>query len=295
MKSKKPSLKLKLICLPFFILPRPLKKASSYFWSILWFYVIRLRIDETKERVKKVFPNKSNQEVNKIVFDSIYNLILTFFELSYRAFDKKYIYRYTKVVNLDYLINSLNGERPVFLFTGHLANGEIILSRVCYDGVELNLIAKRVKNALLDALLFEAREVSGLVHIPPKNALKEIINCMKKKSPLVFLHDQYMGPPKGVKTNFLGLPVYTNPSLAKFALKNNALVIPVNLYRENGNTVVEFDKELPLEKKYDRLEDNVVHMTQIYNDWLSKKVMTRPGEWMWVHRRFKEPRLPLPR
>lgn len=292
MRTHQPSLKLKLICLPFFILPRPLKLAASYFWAFIWFYVIRLRINETRERVKSVFPEKSKKEVNKIVFDSIYNLILTFFELSYRAFDKKYIYRYTKVKNIDHLKKSLSGDRPVFLFTGHLANGEIILSRVCYEGMELNLIAKRVKNAFLDAMLFEAREVSGLVHIPPKNALKEIIKCMKKKSPLVFLHDQYMGPPRGVKTTFLGLPVYTNPSVAKFALKNNAMVIPVNLFRENGNTVVEFENEIPLEERYNSFEENVVHMTQVYNDWLSEKVMERPGEWMWVHRRFKQPESP---
>jgi KDO2-lipid IV(A) lauroyltransferase len=255
----------------------------------LWFYVIRFRIKETKARVKRALPNKTDKEVNQIAFDSIYNLILTFFELSYRAFDKRHIYKYTEVKNIDFLKKCLEGDRPVFLFTGHLANGEIILSRVCYEGVELHLIAKRVKNLFLDSLLFEAREVSGLKHIPPKNALSEIIECMRKKAPLVFLHDQYMRPPKGVKTTFLDLPVFTNPSVAKFALKNNAMVLPVNLYRENSKTVVEFEEEIPLEKNHESFEENVVHMTQVYNDWLSEKVKKRPSEWMWVHRRFKVP------
>ena len=289
MDRRKASLKLKLICFPFFILPRPLKKAVAFFWTTIWFLVIRFRVEETRERVRRALPDKTEKEVNYIAFYSLYNLILTFFELSYRAFGKKHIYKYTKVKNIEYLKESIKGDRPVFLFTGHLANGEVILSRVCYEGVPLHLIAKRVRNAFLDAIVFEAREVSGLVHIPPKNALSEIMGCIKKKAPLVFLHDQYMRPPKGVETTFMGLPVFTNPSVAKFALKNNAMVIPVNLYRENSNTVVEFEPEIPLEKKFPDFEDNVVHMTQIFNDWLTDKVTKRPDEWMWIHRRFKNP------
>ena len=291
MNRKKPSFKLKLICFPFFILPRPFKKVASYFWSFLWFYIVRFRVKEIIDRIQKAFPEKSEKEVSKIAFDSIYNLILTFFELSYRAYNKRHIYRHTEVKNIEFLKECLKGDRPVFLFTGHLANGEIILSRVCYEDVELHLIAKRVKNLFLDALVFEAREVSGLVHIPPKNSLSEIMECIKKKAPLVFLHDQYMRPPKGVKTTFLDLPVYTNPAVAKFALKNNAMVLPVNLYREKEKVVVDFEQEIPLDKKYETFQENVVHMTQIYNDWLSEKVRARPGEWMWIHRRFKNPDL----
>ena len=288
MKTKKPSLKFKLISFPIFILPRPLKKMLFYFWAFVWFYIIRIRVDETKDRVRKALPDKNEKEVSKIAFESIYNSINVFFELAYRAYDKKYIYKYTKVKNFNYLKEALSGDRPVFLFTGHFCNTEMILSRLCYDGVELHLIAKRVKNLFLDALLFESREISGLVHIPPKGALKEIIGCINKKSPLFFLHDQYMGPPKGVKTTFLNLPVYTNPSMAQLALRSNALAIPLKIYKENSKTVVEFEKEIPLERKYDSIKENIIHMTQVYNDWLSKKVQKRPGEWMWVHRRFKK-------
>jgi len=290
MERKKPSLKLKLICLPFFILPRPLKKAVAYFWTLIWVYVARFRIGETSSRVKRAFPEKNQKEVNKIVFDSIYNLVLTFFELSYRAFDKKHLIKHTEVKNLEYLKECLKGERPVYLFTGHLANGEIILSRICFEDIPLHLIAKRVRSAFFDAIVFEAREVSGLVHIPPKNSLSEIVACMKKKAPLVFLHDQYMRPPKGIATTFLDLPVFTNPAVAKFALKNDALVLPVNLYRDKGKVVVDFEKEIPLEKKFDDFNSNVTYMTQKYNDWLSSKVKKRPGEWMWIHRRFKYPK-----
>ena len=287
MKTKKPSLKLKLIFFPFFILPRPLKKTISYFWACVLIYVVRYRISEIRNRIRKAFPNKSKKEVNRIAFTSMYNLVLTLFELSYRVFGKKYVYKYTKVKNLDYLKECLNGNRPVFLLGGHLSNFEIVLSRLSYDIIKSCLISKRIKNSFLDAILFESREISGLVHIPPKNALSDIRRCLKEKTPIFFAQDQHTNPPIGLETTFLGLPVYTNSSLAKLALRNNALVIPSNIYREGNCVVLEIEKEIPFDKKFTTLKENITHMTQVYNDWLSEKVTARPYEWMWTHRRFK--------
>jgi len=289
-KKNKPRLIHKLILFPFFILPRPVKKFVAYCWTCFWFYILRLRVKETTEQVQKVFPLKSKKEASKIVFDSFYNLILVIFEYSYLAFNKKHLFRHTDVRNLDLLNKALSKDRPVFLFTGHLANGEAILSRVCYEGYPLHLIAKRVGNSFLNSFLFDLREVAGLVHIPPTQALTEIIAAMKKKAPLVFLHDQFRSPPKGVASTFLGLPTYTNSSLASFALKNNALVLPVNMFREDERTVVSFEEEIPFEKKYKTDKENIAHMTQIYNDWLETKISKRPGEWMWIHRRWKKVR-----
>ena len=289
MKTKKPSLKLKLIFFPLFILPRPLKKAVSYLWTCILMCTVKHEVSETKNRIRKAFPNKSEKEVNRIAFASIYNLILTLFELSYRVFGKKYIYKYTKVKNFDYLKECLNENRPVFLLSGHLSNFEIALSRLSYDIIKSCLIAKRIKNSFLDAILFESREISGLVHIPPKNALSDIRRCLKEKAPIFFAQDQHTNPPIGLKTTFLDLPAYTNSSLAKLALRNNALVIPFNIYREDNCIVIEIEKEIPFEKKFTTLKENVAHMTQVYNDWLSEKVTAKPCEWMWIYRRFKNP------
>lgn len=288
MERKKVSLRTKLVVLPLFILPRFVKTGLVYFWTCFWFYVLRLRVKQTTDQVQKVFPKISRRQAKKIVFDSYYNLLLVFFEYSYMAFGEKYIRRYTKVKRRDLLDKALSSGKPVFLLAGHLANGEIIISRACYEGYPLHLIAKRVGNVFLDSVLFELREAAGLTHIPPKKALNDILGAIEKKAPVVFLHDQFAHPPRGVKGTFLGLETHTNTAVAKFALKNNAYVVPVNLYRENGSTVVEFEEEIPLEKPHTDEEANISHMTQVYNDWLQEKIFANPGEWMWIHRRWKK-------
>ena len=287
MSAKKASFTVKLILFPLFIIPRPFKKLKSYLLTLFWFYVLRLRVNETVARVKMVFPEKSDKEVKKIAFDSFYNLILVLFEYSYLPFSKNKIYKYTEVEGYEFLDEALKGDRPVFIFAGHLANGEILLSRMCYDNKKVRLIAKRVGNGFIDKALFEIREICGLKHIPPKNALKDISETVKDKAPIIFLHDQYKGPPKGVETTFLGVPTYTNPSVALFASKYDAVVIPAVMFRKNSKSVLKLEAPIPFEKKFATNTENCAHMTQVYNDWLSEKIKQRPGDWMWIHRRWK--------
>jgi KDO2-lipid IV(A) lauroyltransferase len=293
--DKKPaeaSFKLKAFSFVFYIWPRPLKKVFAYFWTSFLYFVIKYRVAETKERVSKVFPEASKDRVNSIVFKSFYNLLLSIFELSYRVIDPKRLYKYTEVKNIDYIKEALNSNRPVFILGGHLANFENCIFLLGLEGLKPHLIAKRMRSPIADALTFEARELSGLVHIPPRKALEKILECINNKGSLLFPHDQYIKPPRGVKTKFLGLTAYTNSGLAKFAIKNKAMVIPINFYRDykTDKLVVDVEQEIPLDLKYESEEENIVHMTQLYNDWLSKKIKEHPEDWMWIHRRFKTPR-----
>ncbi len=287
-----PSFKLKALSFLFYIWPRPFKKIFAYLWTCLWYFVVRFRVSETKKRVSEVFPHATKRDVNKIVFKSIYNLMLSFFELSYRVFNPKRLYKYAEIKNMSYIKEALKSNRPVFILGGHLANCENGLFLFGLEGIKPHLIAKRMRNPVVDALVFEARELSGLVHIPPNSALDKILECIENNGSLVFPHDQYIKPPRGVKTKFLGLTAYTNSGLAKFAIKNNAMVIPVNFYRDYkaDKVVIDVEKEIPLDLPHANEVENIIHMTQLYNDWLSKKIMEHPGDWMWVHRRFKTPR-----
>ncbi len=279
----------KLILGLFYIWPRPIKKIFAYLLSLFWFYILRLRVKLAKNQISRVFPDLSSKEVSKIAFKSFYNLIMIIFEYSYFPFSKKNIIKYTKLKNREVFEQVLKDGKPLFFMTGHLANGELILFRMCLEGVKLNLIGKRVGVKFIDSLLFEIRELSGLKHIPPKNGAHGIMEAAEKKEPVVFVHDQFRHPPRGLKTTFLGLETYTNSALAFFALKAGAEVVPVDMYREDDQVVVEFLPSIPFEHKYKTEEENILHMTQVYNDALEQCIIKRPHGWMWVHNRWKKP------
>lgn len=274
--------------LPLYLMPRSLKRVASFLLACLWFYVLRIRRTMTEKQVDAVFEGISPSDRSKIVFQSYYNLLMILFEYSYFPFGSRAIRKHSTIKNLNKLDEALAEGKGVFLLAGHLGNGEMALFRTCLEGYPLRLIAKRVGVPFIDKTLFEIREVCGLVHIPPKLGGEMILESVKDNAPVVFVMDQFSHPPKGVATTFLGIPTYTNSSLAHFAIKTDAIVLPVNVYRGKKDiSVIEFQDRIQTELPYPTQEQNIRHMTQKYNDWLDQSVRQNVGDWMWVHRRWK--------
>ena len=87
--SKSARISTKATLLPFFIWPRPLQRLFAYLLASFWYYILRMRVSLARSQAKRVFPDKSEREISKIVFKSFNNLILILFEYSYFTFSKK--------------------------------------------------------------------------------------------------------------------------------------------------------------------------------------------------------------
>jgi Kdo2-lipid IVA lauroyltransferase/acyltransferase len=235
------------------------------------------------KQVKDSYPGKDQAWYDHVVYESFYNLMLTLFEYSYFVFSPKRVLKHSVLKNQHYLDEALKEGKGTYIMAFHMGNGEMALFRTCLGGYKLNLIAKRIGVKILDSLIFESRELSGLKHIAPKNALDKILEVMNKNEIVVFVQDQFTYPPRGIPSTFIHQPAYTNPSLAIFAQKRGRQVIPANVYRdENDNTVVDFYPPLNFEEGME-----VPDYVQKCNDWMTARVDERPEMWMWIHSRWK--------
>lgn len=233
-------------------------------------------------QLKTSFPNKSGKWYDKVVFESFYNLILVIFEYSYFVYSPKKVLKYCKLKNTEHLDRALAENQGVYIMAFHSGNGELALFRTCLEGYKLNLIAKRIGVKLLDQLIFDSRELSGLKHIAPKKSLSPILEALNKNECVVFVQDQFTYPPRGIESTFINQPAYTNSSLALFAQKRGRKVIPANVYREGDRNIVDFHPPLIFEEGM-----AVAQFTQKCNDWMTARVNERPSMWMWIHARWK--------
>ena len=85
----------------------------------------------------------------------------------------------------------------------------------------------------------------------------------------------------GTALDFVGHPAMTALSAAKLALKYDALLVPVYARRNpDGLTFdVEFESPIP--------HSDPETMTRALNDSISARIRATPGQWYWVHRRWK--------
>ncbi len=212
-------------------------------------------------------------------------LIADFTEMGFLSKDQ--LFGKIEVVGRENLDRAVAQNKGVFLLALHVSNGDYGIAWLSAMGYPMHLITKRFKSKWLDDLWFRIRGRFGTHFIEARNSSFEILKAIRSKEIVIFVLDQFMGPPLGVKTTFFGHPTGTAMGLALFARKTEAPVIPSYIERkDDGSFRLHFLPEVPFEEKSDK-EATLQFMTQRYTDTIESIVKTCPGQWLWIHRRWK--------
>lgn len=178
--------------------------------------------------------------------------------------------------------------KPLLFFTGHLANWEVMPLMAETKGVEFGFMYRAASNQLVDEMLRQLRQgaYGRKVSMFPKGAsgARAAYAHLRQGHALGLLVDQKLDT--GVSAPFFGKPAMTMDALASFALKFRCPVLPVHVMRL-GPARLRVVCEPPLavpqsgDKQAD-MYDLVCAMNETVEGW----VRQRPGEWLWLHRRW---------
>jgi len=257
--------------------------------GFLWFDVFQIRRQVALDNLAIAFPDLSLLERTSIARRSLESLGKTIVEYSLFPF----ITRRNMEMNFsfsgrEHLDNALSEGRGVILLTLHIGNGDYAVSALSTLGYKANLISKEFKSRWLNDLWFGMRRKIGTRFISAEKSSFEILRALRRGEIVVFVLDQFMGPPIGVKTRFFGKETGTAAGCALIAGRTHAPVLPCYTYRRPDGRHVGV-----LEPAIQFLDDrpsgeNIAVMTQVYTDKIEAIVRKCPEQWMWIHRRWKE-------
>lgn len=272
-----------------FYLPEKFRYFLSWFFTFLFFDGFRFRRKIMMQNIERVFPNKSRQEKTQIVRKHVFYLFYNFFEFCiFPAINEKWIQEniiFEGVENLETPLKSSG----VLILALHLGHGDMGISMLAHKGVPLFVISKHFKYSWLNQFWYGTRKRFGAHFIDPhgRNTSFDILKALKNKNAVIFVQDQFMGPPYGVETKFFGIDTGTACGLSLFALKTKLPVIPVYCYRDDKmRTHVAALPAVPFVEGENR-EKTLVQMTQNYNTVLEDLIQKYPEHWLWIHRRWK--------
>jgi KDO2-lipid IV(A) lauroyltransferase len=186
---------------------------------------------------------------------------------------------------------ALAKKKGVLFLAAHIGNGDVASAMLSLSGLPIHLISKQFRSKWLNDAWFNIRGRLGTRFIAPENSSFEVLRALRKNEIVVFVLDQFMGPPVGVETTFFGHRTGTAAGLATIASRTGSPVIPVNTYRRpDGRHVISFGDEIPFisTEGQERNQRDIQVMTQAYTDKIEEIVRQHPEQWMWIHRRWKE-------
>ena len=234
-----------------------------------------------------IFPN-ATQEQKKLWLSQCYeNLALMSVEMLAWQDNPAVLNDFAvEVSGQKYFDEAFARGKGALLMTAHYSNWEFL---VAWTGYNYNFsgIAQHNKSAFQKELINRLRTSAGTKIIGKEEPMLRAISVLKNNAALGLISDQHTGS-EGILAPFFDIPCSTAQGLAVFAYLTKAPIIPVRTLRlAPYKFKIEISPPIEWEKKATRDEtvyDIVCKTNHVFEAWIKDA----PGEWLWLHKRYKD-------
>ena len=170
--------------------------------------------------------------------------------------------------------------KPVVLVTAHMGNYDAVRGTLSRQGYSIGALYKPMTNRAFNAHYVKAiSAISEPVFPTDRQGIIGLIRHLKNGGMMGIVAD--VGSTKAPVLSFFGQKAHTPLSAAEWALQQNALMIPVFGIRQKDGVSFEIRVEEPIP------HSTPARMMQNYNDIVERLVRQDPGQWFWIHNRWK--------
>lgn len=191
-----------------------------------------------------------------------------------------------EVVHGERLTAVAKGGRPAVLISGHFSNFEIMAAAIVRAGVRCHVAYRATNNPYFDQRIRRSRARYGVTLFARKGSdgAREMLRALGRGDSVAILNDQKFNA--GVPAPLFGVPAYTAPSPAVFALRFGVPMLPMTVQRlEKARFRVVVHEPIELPDTGERTADIEEGVRRI-NGFLEAQIRERPTEWFWVHKRW---------
>jgi len=271
------------------LLPRALARyAGSLIGRIAWIVVPRLRQVGLRNLALALpdLPPSQRELILRSEYRSLGWQLAEFAKMS--GYTRDSASRFIRYEGLHNYLAARDRGNGVLILTGHLGAWELSSYYHSLAGYPMSMVIRRLDNPLVDRMVNRIRCLHGNRVMHKDDFARGLIAAMRTGETVGILMDTNMTPPQGVFVPFFGVPACTASGLARVALKTGAAVVPGFLVWEESEQkyVLRFLPEVPLVDSGD-FEADAVENTALLTAVLENSIRKYPGQWLWMHRRWK--------
>ncbi|MBP9047501.1 MAG: lysophospholipid acyltransferase family protein [Tabrizicola sp.] len=234
-----------------------------------------------RENLALIWPDRPEAERAAIAAASLDNAGRTLIEnYSTRAFTARAKGIEPEGPGYAALIAARNDKRPVILVSGHFGNYEAARAALVARGFDIGGLYRNLSNRYFNAHYVRTMQAFGGPVFPQGRAgTAGFVRHLKEGGQLVLLFDQDV--PGAPALPFLGHPARTALSAAELALRLKADLIPFFATRQPDGVGFRVELDAPVPHS-----DPETMMRQV-TAALETRIQPHPGQWFWIHRRWK--------
>jgi len=256
----------------------------------LVYFIDRKHRERAIGNLKRSFPDFSGQQVRQLARRSMQTLFMFFVETLFttRLIRIDTWARYVQLENFRPVLDLLlRNRRGLIMLTGHYGNFEISNYLLSTLGFETVAIGRPLDNPYVNEWLMAVRQRQGSRIIAKKGATDEVAAALEGRHAIGFVADQNAGS-KGIFVDFFGRKASTYKSIGLLAMQYEVPVVVG--YSRRINDEFRFAvgvQDIIYPQDWQNRDDPLRYITQRYTRALEDAVRADPGQYWWVHRRWK--------
>ena len=232
--------------------------------------------------------SKSTAEKEKIYRDSLVNfgqVIVNWLRLPFmkESFWKENV----KFTNEELLKRVMNRKKGAILLAGHIGMWDLAGGKIGMSGYPFSVVARRIKNSFLDKWAIDTRCRMNFGTIQNRKSMNRIKEGLRRGEAIAMALDQGMQLEQGVFIDWMGRPACSVRSVSYIAKTMGTPVIMAYMLQHGPK---EFEVICRDEVSYDSHADpkqELLLNTQKQSDIVQRVILEHPGQWFWIHKRWK--------
>ena len=277
-----------ILILPLSLLPYPLLYLLSDIFFLIMYRVIGYRKEVVFANLRNSFPNKSKQELKKIMSDFYRHLCDIIME-SVKGFtiSEKQLRKRLIIKNPEFSNYFADKGQSIIFVGGHYNNWEICAQAFAmYSKHKCIGIYKPLSNAFINDKIYTSRSKYGMHLISMKQTKKSFEDGDEPKA-IVFGSDQNPANPKRAHwVQFLNQDTGVLFGVERYAKEYDWPVVFVSIRKvKRGYYEVEYSliTDKPTEQPHGKI-------TEDFTKRLEQDIINQPQYWLWSHKRWKHKR-----
>ena len=246
------------------------------------------RVSIARDNLQKAFPGMSSAEVSFTVGEMFKHLGISFIDMlrvdQYKG--PQDLERYFDIKNDKHLTEALELGRGCIVLSAHFGFWEAGSFFMPQLGFTTEIVAKPMRNPLVDAYFCRIRESNGNQIINSRKGARGILKSLQKNHAVCILLDQHLKGQGSVVAPFFGRPAHTTTIITQMAIRYQIPIVMAFSHRLPDNTYrCHFEKMFLLEGELS--EENVLANTTLLNQNIEAMVRNDISQWFWLHRRWR--------
>ncbi len=278
----------RLIMLPFRIVPLAWSRAMGRALGLFAYYVVPIRKSVVRRNLECMFGDEWDAaRLERGVREAYVGFGLAIAEFIWAEnFTPENVARYVHLEGLEHYEAAHADGRSVILYGSHQGMWEWATTFPHFTGRPFHVVMKRIHNEAVDRYVTWRRQRFGVIAVSQRGAVTALKDLVTAGVDYGVFVDQRAANGKGVWVDIHGHPVAAMAGSAVLSLRGDLKLLPIRVFRTKQGMTFRFHPALDVPRTGDEAVD-VQRLTQAILDPTTEWIREQPDAYFWLHNRFK--------